>query len=107
MAQKFTQSGVMRKPNSDFSFDNRVVRIVFNVIEFRCSELGDSSWNRILITLALKEHKEPVSNMETRHWKINIANCSLVTSVNRLVGMKMPYLAHFLSDLSDSSIQLK
>ena len=45
--------------------------------------------------------------METRQWKINIANCSPVTSVNRLVGMKMPELAHFLSDLSDSSGKLK
>ena len=31
VAQKFTQSGVMRKPNSYFSFDHRVVRIVLNV----------------------------------------------------------------------------
>ena len=52
------------------------------------------------------EHKETVSNMETRHLKFNIANCSSVTSVNRLVGMKMLLLAHFLSDLSDSSGQL-
>ena len=51
--------------------------------------MGDSSLNRTLITSALKENKETVSNMETRHWKINIANCSSVTSVNRLVGMKM------------------
>ena len=97
----------MRKPNSDFSFDHRVVRIVLNVIEFRCSELGDSSCNRTLITLTLQEHKERCSNMEAKHWKINNANLSSVTSVNRLVGMKMPLLAHFLSDLSDSSAQLK
>ena len=51
--------------------------------------MGDSRWNRTLITLALKDHKEPVSNMDTRQWKINIANCSSVTSVNRQVGMKM------------------
>ena len=31
VAEKFTQSGAMRKPNSDFSFDHRVVRIVLNV----------------------------------------------------------------------------
>ena len=31
-------------------------------LEFRCSELGDFSWNRTLSTLALKEYKEIVSN---------------------------------------------
>ena len=31
VAQKFTQCRAMRKPNSDFSFDHRVVRIVLNV----------------------------------------------------------------------------
>ena len=31
VAQKFTQIGAMRKPNSDLSFCHRVVRIVFNV----------------------------------------------------------------------------
>ena len=31
VAQKFTQSGAMHKPNSDFGFDHRVVRIVLNV----------------------------------------------------------------------------
>ena len=31
VAQKFTQSGAMRKPNSDFSFDKGVVQIVLNV----------------------------------------------------------------------------
>ena len=45
--------------------------------------------------------------METRNWKINFANCSSVTSVNRRVGMQMTYLANFLSDLSDSSGILK
>ena len=80
----------MRKPNSDFSFDHRVVRIVLNVTSVPELRIGDSSSNRTLITLALNEHKEPVSNMETMRWKINIANCSSVTSVNRLVGMKMP-----------------
>ena len=45
--------------------------------------------------------------MDTKHWKINNANCSSVTSLNRLVGMKMPKIAHFLSDLSDLSAQLK
>ena len=52
--------------------------------------MGDSSLNRTLITLDLKEHKEPVSNMETRDLKINIAKCSSVTLVNQLVGMQMP-----------------
>ena len=45
--------------------------------------------------------------METRHWKINIANYSPVTSVNRLVGMKIPQHAHFLFDLSGLSSKLK
>ena len=31
LAQKLTQSWAMRKPNSDFNFDHRVVRIVLNV----------------------------------------------------------------------------
>ena len=31
MAQKFTQSWAIRNPNSDFSFDHTVVRIVLNV----------------------------------------------------------------------------
>ena len=44
-------------------------------LEFRCSDLGDSSWRITLSTLALKEYKEPVSNMDTRHCKMNIANC--------------------------------
>ena len=80
----------MLKPNSDFSFDHTVVPIVLNVTSVPVLRIADSSWNRTLITLALKDHKEPVSNMETRHWKINIANCSSLTSVNLLVGMKMP-----------------
>ena len=46
-------------------------------LEFRWSDLGDSSWRRTLSTLDLKEYKESVSNMETRHWKMNIANCPL------------------------------
>ena len=41
-------------------------------------------------TSNLNEYKETVSNMETRHWKMNIANRPSVKSVNRLVGMKMP-----------------
>ena len=45
--------------------------------------------------------------MDTRLCKINIANKSSVTSVNQLVGMKIPLLANFLFDLSDSSSQLK
>ena len=45
--------------------------------------------------------------MDTRLWKINIANKSSVSSVNQLVGIKIPLLAHFLSALSDSSGQLK
>ena len=31
VALKFTQTGAMRKPNSDFDFNHRVVRIVLNV----------------------------------------------------------------------------
>ena len=38
-------------------------------LEFRCSELGDSSWKRTLSTLDLKEYKEPVLIMEERHYK--------------------------------------
>ena len=59
-------------------------------LEFRCSELGDSSWNRTLSTLYLKEYNDTMQNIETRHWKINISNRPSVKSVNRLVGMKMP-----------------
>ena len=40
--------------------------------------------------LSFKGGHEPLLNMETRHMKINITNCSSVTSVNRLVGMEMP-----------------
>ena len=65
-------------------------------LEFRCSELGDSSLNKTLITLDLKEHREPVSNKETRHWKINIANCSSVTSVNLLVFHENAITCSFL-----------
>ena len=32
-------------------------------LEFRCSELGDSSWSRTLRTLALNDYKDIVSNM--------------------------------------------
>ena len=59
-------------------------------LEFWYSELGDSSWNRTLNNLALKEYKDPVPNIEKRHWKINTSICPSVKSVNRLVGMKMP-----------------
>ena len=31
VAHKFSQTGAMRNPNSDFSFDLRVIRIVLNV----------------------------------------------------------------------------
>ena len=44
-------------------------------LEFGCSDLGDSSWRRTLSTLKLKAYKEPVSNMESRHWKMSISNC--------------------------------
>ena len=59
-------------------------------LEFRYFELGDSNWNRTLSILDLKEYKDPVSNIETSHWKINLSNSPSVKSVNRLVGMKMP-----------------
>ena len=39
-AQKLTQIGVMRKPNSDFSFDHRVVRIVLNETEVPVLRIG-------------------------------------------------------------------
>ena len=39
-------------------------------LEFRCSDLGDSSWRRTLITLDLNEYKETVSNMKLRPRKI-------------------------------------
>ena len=65
-------------------------RLIRTYLEFRYSELGDSNWNRILSILALKKYKDPVSNIETSHWRINISNSPLVKSVNRLVDMKMP-----------------
>ena len=45
-------------------------------LEFRCFELGDSSWRRTIITLDLNEYKEPMSNMEERHWKNGYFNSS-------------------------------
>ena len=44
-------------------------------LEFQCFDLGDSSWRRTLSTLGLKDYKEPVSNMESGHWKMSITNC--------------------------------
>ena len=63
--------------------------LFWTYLEFPNSELGDSSCNRTLSILDLKEYKDPVSNIETSHCKINISNCPSVKSVNRLVGMKM------------------
>ena len=44
---------------------------------FYFDQYSYSSLRRTLSTLALKEYKEPVSNMESRHWKMSIANCPL------------------------------
>ena len=35
-------------------------------LEFRCSDLGDSSCRRNIRTLALNEYKDTVSNMKLR-----------------------------------------
>ena len=45
----------MFKPISGSVFEHRVVPVVSDVLEFRCSDLGDSSWRRTLSTLDLKE----------------------------------------------------
>ena len=43
-------------------------------LEFRCSDLGDSSWKRTLSTLDSNEYKESVSGMELRPLKMSISN---------------------------------
>ena len=43
-------------------------------LEFQCSELGDSSWNRTLSTLALNEYKDLVSHMKLIPGKMSNTN---------------------------------
>ena len=50
-------------------------RLFRTYLEFRRPDLGDSSWRRTLSTLASKEYKEPMSDMELRPLKMGISNC--------------------------------
>ena len=76
MAQKFNPSGAMFKPISGSALNIEWSRLFGTYLEFRCSDLSDSSWRRILSTLASKEYKEPVSNMELRLLKMGILDYS-------------------------------
>ena len=65
----------MCKPNSASVLIIEQSGLFWTYLEFQCSDMGDSSWGRTLSTLDLKEYEEPVSNMERRHWKMNITKC--------------------------------
>ena len=56
-------------------------------LEFRCSDLGDSSWRRTLSTLASNEYKEPGSGMKLSllKKKKEIQTVHSVIRVSRLV----------------------
>ena len=61
--------------NSYISFESQSSPNCFGRILSSDAPIWVTQVERNLSTLALKEYKEPVSTMETRHWKMNISNC--------------------------------